>query len=145
MRSVNRFIFKGMRYLSRFSVRCSPVDYSNDELAVYTLNLTWLYLFNKLMDLLDTIFFVLRKKDRQVTFLHLYHHVMMCLVSMVGVRYVGGGHTIFVGIINTFVHVCMYTYYLLAAYDSSYQKNIWWKKYITLLQLVSFLLSSVCD
>lgn len=118
-------------------MNCSPVDYSNDEFALFVLNLVWLYFVTKLIDLLDTVFFVLRKKSRQISFLHVYHHVMMCLVGLVGTRYIGGGHSIFVGVLNSFVHVCMYTYYLLAAYDSSYQNNIWWKKYITVLQIVS--------
>lgn len=123
--------------LHKFSFKCTPVDYSYDEFALFSLNITWLYLVNKLMDLLDTVFFVLRKKTQQITFLHVYHHIMMCVLSLVGARYMGGGHSVFIGILNTFVHVWMYTYYLLAAYDSSYQKNIWWKKYITILQLVS--------
>ena len=30
--------------------------------------------YTKLVDLLDTIFFVLRKKSNQISFLHVYHH-----------------------------------------------------------------------
>lgn len=66
--------------------------------------------------------------------------MMMCLVVVFGVRYVGGGHGIYLGVLNAFVHVWMYGYYLLSAYYPSYKKNIWWKKYITMLQLVSDIL-----
>lgn len=48
-----------------------------------------------------------------------------------------GGHSTFFGLINTFVHVVMYTYYLLAAMGPKYQKYIWWKKYLTTFQMVS--------
>ena len=40
------------------------------------------------------------------------------------------------GVINSFVHIIMYTYYLLAALLPQYQKYLWWKKYITTLQMV---------
>lgn len=42
------------------------------------------------------------------------------------------------GIINSFVHIIMYTYYLLAALlpHYQYQRYLWWKKYITTLQMV---------
>lgn len=31
----------------------------------------------KVVDLMDTVFFILRKKNNQVTFLHIYHHAGM--------------------------------------------------------------------
>ncbi|GLH08347.1 Elongation of very long chain fatty acids protein [Gryllus bimaculatus] len=92
-----------------------------------------LYFWLKVADLLDTIFFVLRKKNNQITFLHLYHHSNMVFLGWIGVKYFAGGHATFLGLINTFVHTCMYTYYLIAAV---YPHNIWWKKYVTQLQLV---------
>jgi hypothetical protein len=43
------------------------------------------------------------------------------------------------GVINSFVHIIMYSYYLLAALGPEVQKYLWWKKYITTLQMVSVL------
>ena len=40
------------------------------------------------------------------------------------------------GVINSFVHIIMYSYYLLAALGPNVQKYLWWKKYITTLQMV---------
>jgi len=57
----------------------------------------WLYFLLKLLDLVDTIFFVLRKKQNQVTFLHVYHHVGMAIATWVGVKYLPGGHAVFLG------------------------------------------------
>lgn len=37
----------------------------------------WWYYFSKLIEFLDTVFFVLRKKTSQITFLHVYHHASM--------------------------------------------------------------------
>lgn len=50
-----------------------------------------------------------------------------------------GGHSTFFGLLNTFVHIIMYTYYLLAALGPEIQKYLWWKKYLTTLQMIQFL------
>lgn len=50
-----------------------------------------------------------------------------------------GGHSTFFGLLNTFVHIIMYAYYLLAALGPEIQKYLWWKKYLTSLQMVQFL------
>ena len=42
-------------------------------------------------------------------------------------------------IINTFIHVIMYSYYALAALGPEYHKYLWWKKYITQIQLIQFI------
>ena len=39
---------------------------------------------------------------------------------------------------NSFIHVVMYTYYGLASLGPEVQKYLWWKKYLTKLQLVCF-------
>jgi len=39
--------------------------------------------------------------------------------------------------INSLVHVLMYTYYGLSALGPHMQKYLWWKKYLTRIQLVS--------
>jgi len=61
----------------------------------------------------------------------------MPMISWGVTKYFPGGHGTFIGVINSFVHIIMYTYYLLAALGPELQKYLWWKKYITTLQLVS--------
>lgn len=51
----------------------------------------------KLLDLLDTVFFILRKKQNQVTFLHVYHHASMVGFVWIGVRFFAGGQITSVG------------------------------------------------
>lgn len=48
-----------------------------------------------------------------------------------------GGNATFPNILNNFVHVCMYFYYMMSAMGPQYQKYLWWKKYMTELQIVS--------
>ena len=40
-------------------------------------------------------------------------------------------------ILNSFIHVLMYTYYGLAGLGPHMQKYLWWKRYLTRIQLVS--------
>ena len=43
-------------------------------------------------------------------------------------------------IMNCFIHVIMYSYYALASFGPSIQKYLWWKKYITMVQLGQFVI-----
>lgn len=54
-----------------------------------------------------------------------------------------GGHGTFFGMLNTFVHIVMYSYYLLAALGPKVQPYLWWKKYLTAMQMVQFVLVMV--
>ena len=55
---------------------------------------------------------------------------------MLSLSVFAGGHGTLLGLINSFVHIIMYSYYLLAALGPTVQKYLWWKKYITTLQMV---------
>ena len=46
-------------------------------LLVQVAKVLWWYYFSKVIEFMDTIFFVLRKKRNQITFLHVYHHATM--------------------------------------------------------------------
>lgn len=99
----------------------------------------WWYYFCKFTEFLDTIFFVLRKKFDQITNLHVIHHSIMPAAVWWGVKFTPGGHATFFGMLNTFVHIIMYTYYLLAAMGPKYQKYLWWKKHLTTMQMIQFI------
>lgn len=44
------------------------------------------------------------------------------------------------GILNTIIHSIMYSYYFLSALGPKMQKYLWWKKYLTRLQIVSMMI-----
>lgn len=119
-----------------YNWQCQPVDFSRKEDSMRVARGCYIYFICKLTELLDTVFFVLRKKDRQITFLHLYHHSCMPLIAWGVTKYYPGGHGTFIGVINSFVHIIMYAYYFLSACGPEIQKYLWWKKYITNLQMV---------
>jgi len=95
------------------------------------------YLF-KFYELFDTFFMVLSKKN--IEFLHIYHHsatYWLCFTQLRGNTSVQW----FVILLNLFVHVVMYYYYARTALGA----NIWWKKYLTTLQITQFVLDiTIC-
>lgn len=98
----------------------------------------WWYFFSKIIELFDTVFFVLRKKQNQVSFLHVYHHTFTCFFAWCYLKYIPGEQGIVIGFLNSLTHVIMYSYYLLSAFGPQFQKYLWWKKYITRVQLTQF-------
>ncbi|CAH0554785.1 unnamed protein product [Brassicogethes aeneus] len=121
-----------------YSIRCQPVDYSNKPSTVRMVHASWWYYFSKFTEFMDTIFFVLRKKNDHISTLHVIHHGVMPMSVWFGVKFTPGGHSTFFGFLNTFVHIIMYSYYMLSAFGPSVQKYLWWKKYLTTFQMVQF-------
>src|SRR5690349_17539336 len=51
------------------------IENKDDQELVYDLNLhTWYFMMLRLIEFIETIIFVLRKKQNQISALHIYHH-----------------------------------------------------------------------
>ncbi|KAG0417238.1 hypothetical protein HPB47_005773 [Ixodes persulcatus] len=100
-----------------------------NKVTMEYLELCWWNHWVRMADLLDTIFFVLRKKDSHVSFLHVFHHgaVLFC-----------DGQPALGICVNSFVHVVMHSYYFVSLLGPTFRPYLWWKRHLTQLQLLQF-------
>lgn len=96
----------------------------------------FMYWLTKNIELLDTVFMVLRHRRRQISFLHVYHHATMLLLSDYA-NHVTPWPAIAVFLaINSLVHVFLYSYYFVTVlYPSS---TPGWKQRLTEFQILQF-------
>ncbi|XP_071955006.1 very long chain fatty acid elongase 4-like [Antedon mediterranea] len=125
-------------YMAEYNVQCQPVSYSDNQYEVRIAKAMWWFYFSKCIEMLDTFFFIVRKKNSQLSFLHVYHHASMFLLWWIGVKWVAGGQSWFGALMNSFIHFIMYSYYFLSACGPLFHKYLWWKRYLTQLQLTQF-------
>ncbi|GFO40761.1 elongation of very long chain fatty acids protein [Plakobranchus ocellatus] len=124
-----------------YSIYCDSIDkYQSEKDKEEFINIGYIFFLSKLIEFWDTIFFVLRKKNRQITFLHVYHHATMTVFTWLGVKFLPGSSNIVYPLINSFIHAVMYTYYGLSACGPGMAKYLWWKKYLTRMQISQFVI-----
>jgi elongation of very long chain fatty acids protein 4 len=96
--------------------------------------LIWIHYNNKYVELLDTLWMILRKKNNQISFLHCYHHVLLIWAWFLVCKVETSGDSYFGATVNSFIHIIMYGYYTLALLNFSCP----WKKWITTCQMIQF-------
>lgn len=105
-------------------------------------NLLWLFYISKVWDFWDTIFIVVGKKWRQLSFLHVYHHTTIFLFYWLNSNLNYDGDIYLTILLNGFIHTVMYTYYFICMHtkDPKTGKSlpIWWKSSLTMMQLFQF-------
>lgn len=125
--------------LLNYSYLCQPCQvYPKDEIRISSA--IWWFYISKCIEFCDSFFFILRKKDKQLSFLHVYHHSTMFPMWWIVVKYVPCGSTFMPAMLNSFIHIFVYTYYGLSSIGPHIAKYLWWKRYITIIQLVQFVI-----
>lgn len=123
---------------ANYNIYCQPVNYSLDNpLEMEIARILWLHYVSKYFEMADTFIFILRKKVNQISFLHVYHHSSVVILWWIAAKWIAGGTSFIPAIINSFVHVVMYTYYGLSMFPSL-KKYLWWKRYLTQFQMIQF-------
>lgn len=73
--------------------KCGTVPKTSDEITPSMMefyNLYWYFMMLRLSEFLETIIFVLRKKQNQVTVLHVYHHIAVVSLLWLYLKYNSG-------------------------------------------------------
>jgi signal transduction histidine kinase len=70
----------------------------------------------------------------QVSFLHVYHHTSIAWAWWLGLKLFPGGDAYFGALLNSWIHVMMYSYYTFSLLKISCP----WKRYLTQAQLLQF-------
>ncbi|XP_064482567.1 very long chain fatty acid elongase 7-like [Ornithodoros turicata] len=124
----------------KYSLFCQGIseDYDPSEVQVYK-RFSW-YLLVRYADYLDTVFFVMRKKYNQVSHLHVIHHTLVVFNAWFWFLYAPEGQPALGLCMNAFVHVVMYSYYFLSTFGPEVRKYLWWKKYLTTMQISHFVI-----
>lgn len=92
--------------------------------------------YTKILELSDTVLLCLRGKA--TPFIHLYHHAITVFFAFLHLK----EQTCVswtMPIMNLAVHIVLYMYFAL--YDL--RVNVWWKKYLTMMQVTQFYLTLV--
>lgn len=135
-------------WLTRFNLRCEPIKtLQNSDSGIVDVTF-WFYIL-KFTEFLETAVFVLRKKSKQVSTLHLIYHAAMPIsgkicqkqlenvlstffLVWIGLKFVPEAQNSAFMIVNTLSHVFVYTYYLTSALKIKTN----WKKFVTVMQIL---------
>lgn len=98
----------------------------------------YIHYTNKFVEFIDTVFMMMAGNWRQVSPLHVIHHAIMGPVWAFGINASPGGQPYFSALLNSFIHVLMYTYYYVS---SRVKLPTSIKMGMTVAQLVQFVLA----
>ncbi|KAG0098066.1 hypothetical protein BGZ93_001214 [Podila epicladia] len=101
----------------------------------------WLFYFSKIMEFVDTMIMVVKKNNRQISFLHVYHHCSIFTIWWLVTFVAPNGEAYFSAALNSFIHVVMYGYYFLSALGVKQVSFV--KFFITRAQMTQFCMMSI--
>lgn len=119
---------------------CKPIDpTAKDQKSTRIILYGYVFLLSRLVEFIDTICFVLRKKNRQISGFHVFHHFSVPIAVWFFVKFAPGGNSAIFPFLNSFIHTVMYSYYFLATFKSV-RPYLGWKKYLTQFQIIQFII-----
>lgn len=120
---------------------CRTVLYTNDAIGMTIVKCGYLTICLKIFDLIETVIYILRKKNNQVSILHVYHHISTCLLAISFTRFFCGEVALLIPIMNCGIHVLMYSYYFISNFEGPLKQIIMpFKRYLTILQMMQFVI-----
>lgn len=115
--NADRVLFQFHIYGFSFSNTWKCVKDSDSEITELH-SVMWFFIVRRILGLSETIFFIVRKKKNQLSFLHVYHHVSSILIFWNFFKYSGGMMEVFIVVISELVHIVKHIYYLFSSYTN---------------------------
>ncbi|XP_047354504.1 elongation of very long chain fatty acids protein 7-like [Vespa velutina] len=139
--SIIVYMFLDGGWYENIFIYCVPLIYSTDPSSMKIALAIWYTMILKMIDLIETGIFVLRKKNNQISFLHVYHHITTAFLAWLCIRFYAAGMAASISMLNCSVHVIMYAYYFLSSLGPEIQKLILpYKPILTIIQMVQFVI-----
>jgi GNS1/SUR4 family len=128
-----------LEFAFNFIWKCNSIPVTEEDKLpkdrIRYLHLYWWFLLLRASECFETVVFVLRKKQTQVSVLHVYHHIAVVALLWMFLKYSGGmGEAIF-AIFNSSVHVLMYSYYFFSSFETFKKATSKVKPLITAVQI----------
>lgn len=143
--------FQNFGYAFKYTWKCAAGAVPIPDGMIIT---GFLYLLLRLIEFIETVVFILRKKQNQVSLLHLYHHISTVAVFWLYYKYSFGEFLIYratekviiifshsdvmemvMALFNTYVHIFMYSYYFLSSFNQMQKFTNPVKRYLTAIQI----------
>ena len=83
---------------------CQPIDRSDTWLSNIEIRLTHEFLISKFLYMLQSVVFIICKKESPYATYLLCHHTLFPIMLWFGINFYPGGHATFIGLINSFVN-----------------------------------------
>lgn len=119
--------------------KCGPRNEMEDEITpkrLLSIQSFWFFVLFRAFEFIETVFFVFRKKQNQISVLHVYHHMAVVTLLWIHFKYSGSCSDSFIVLFNTAVHLVMYSYYFLSSFESIKKLTSLIKPLITSTQIV---------
>lgn len=104
------FFYENSRlgWLTGYNWTCEPIDRSNSKRALEIVELCHHFVLFKSTYVVELLVFILRKKDKLVSFYLYFHHLTLPMLLCMIVNYQPGGHITFTGFVNSLNHVVLF-------------------------------------
>jgi elongation of very long chain fatty acids protein 7 len=80
------FFLYSKLWINDYNWRCEPLIRYTTPREIPIVTATHLFFLSKIPELLDTVFFILRKKNDQVSMLHVIHHGIMPSIGWLSIK-----------------------------------------------------------
>jgi hypothetical protein len=104
------FFYKSsvLGWFSTYNWYCEPVDRSYSNRALEIVHICHTFVLFKTTYVLELLVFILRKKEKLISFYMFFHHLTFPLLLWVSMNYHPGGHVTFAGLVNSCNHVILF-------------------------------------